>query len=94
MNKQCPSCGRTDAKAGAVWGCSMCSVHLASGFRWWDLPGTCELCVDPVDKPHIDEHGTKRWRPCLNLATRQVLQRGKKEWVLNICEEHFAKEAS
>jgi hypothetical protein len=54
---------------------------------------TCELCRDPFDKPHIDEHGAKRWRPCLNHATRQVLDVGKGR-MLNICEKHFAKEAS
>lgn len=54
----------------------------------------CELCMDPVDKPHIEEGGGKRWRACPNEATRQVIQHGKKDHMLNICEEHFRKEAS
>lgn len=54
----------------------------------------CELCCDPIDKPHIDKDGTRWWRACPNEATRQVFQQGKKDWVLNICEEHFKKEAS
>lgn len=95
MNKECPSCGRRDAKAGAIWGCSTCYAHLSSGFRRWDVwPETCELCIDPIDRPHIDEDGTKRWRACTNPPTRQVLQGGKIQRVLHVCEEHFKKEAS
>ena len=53
---------------------------------------TCELCVDPIDKPHVDEDGAKRWRPCPNPATREVLDDNGKP--LRVCEEHFRKEAS
>jgi len=28
------------------------------------------------------------------MATRQVIQHGKKDHLLNICEDHFKKEAS
>ena len=52
----------------------------------------CELCADPFDRPHVDEHGAKRWRACPNTATRQVLD--EKGRTLNICEEHFKAEAS
>jgi hypothetical protein len=54
----------------------------------------CDLCLDSIDKPHVDADGTKRVRACPNVATRQVVQHGKKDRLLNICEEHFAKEAS
>jgi len=55
-------------------------------------PKVCELCRDPIDKPYIDEGGARRWRACPNPATRQVLDDSGR--TLNICEEHFAKEAS
>lgn len=32
----CPRCGRTDAKAGAVWGCPCCRERYEAGSRWWD----------------------------------------------------------
>ncbi len=52
--------------------------------------GLCELCIDPIDKPYVDEHGNRRWRRCPNLATKQVgnLNTGRR---LNICKEHFEK---
>jgi hypothetical protein len=52
----------------------------------------CDLCLDSIDKPHVDADGTKRVRACPNVAMRQVLDaKGRR---INICEEHFAKEAS
>jgi hypothetical protein len=48
----------------------------------------CELCMDPIDKPHVGVDGAKRWRPCPNQATRTVDSNGHK---LRICEEHFQK---
>lgn len=33
----CPRCGRTDAKAGTVWGCPCCRERYESGSRWWDV---------------------------------------------------------
>ncbi len=94
MIDRCPACGRLDAKAGATHGCHKCEDRLdRKESRWWDI-NFCELCIDPPDHPHIDEGGTKRWRACSNLATRQVIQHGKKNHILNVCEEHFKKEAS
>lgn len=55
-------------------------------------PVLCELCVDPIDKPHVDEYGSQRWRACQNLATRQVSD--EKGRTLNVCEECFERGAS
>ena len=57
-----------------------------------ELNPICELCIDPIDKPHVDEHGTKRWRACPNKATREV--RDEKGRPLRVCEEHFEKGSS
>lgn len=100
--KRCPHCEKNGIKAtlqtvvtkrGDVWRCWQCGgEYNDEGDLVW--PIFCELCIDPIDKPHVDEHGNRRWRPCPNLATRQVVHgTGKKEWILNICEDHFAKEA-
>lgn len=51
----------------------------------------CDLCIDPIDKPYI-RRGARVWRACPNQATREVL--GANGRTLNICEEHFKKEAS
>jgi len=48
--------------------------------------GKCELCIDPIDLPHVDEDGARRWRACPNLAARTVEHSGHK---LRVCEEHF-----
>lgn len=48
--------------------------------------GKCELCIDPINKPHIDESGARRWRACPNPAAHVVDHNGHK---LRICEEHF-----
>jgi hypothetical protein len=57
--------------------------------------GFCELCIDPIDKPFVDEDGTKRFRACPNKATREVAQTGTKvPRTLRVCEEHFTKETS
>lgn len=49
----------------------------------------CELCIDPIDKPHEMPDGSKRWRACPNAATRRVVQdSGRPLWV---CEECFQK---
>jgi hypothetical protein len=64
-----------------------------AGMRAAASEGLCELCIDPINEPYIDEHGTKIWRPCPNPATKQVgdLSTGR---VLNVCEEHFLKGVS
>lgn len=60
--------------------------------RLFEFTVRCELCIDPIDKPHVDEDGTRRWRACPNPATREVLdEQGR---TLNVCEEHFRKDAS
>ncbi len=64
-------------------------VDEATKFAWAEF---CELCIDPIDEPHVDQDGTKRWRPCPNPATREVLADNGKP--LRVCEEHFRKEAS
>jgi hypothetical protein len=87
--KRCPLCSRLDAKAGAIWGCRSCKARVDAGYRWWDT-ASCELCIDPIDKPYIDEDGSRRWRVCHNPATRQVLQSDGR--TLNVCEEHFQRE--
>jgi hypothetical protein len=55
-----------------------------------ELNPPCELCIDSIDKAHVDEHGAKRWRACSNKATREI--RDEKGRTLRICEEHFKKE--
>jgi ribosomal protein L37AE/L43A len=35
--ESCPACGRIDARAGATWGCHLCSKRYAGGSRWWDI---------------------------------------------------------
>lgn len=37
----CPECGRTDAKAGAIWNCYMCFRRFTDVSRWWDLNCIC-----------------------------------------------------
>lgn len=43
----CPRCGRTDAKAGTVWGCPCCRARYESGSRYW---GTDWSSVEPLDE--------------------------------------------
>lgn len=52
----------------------------------------CQICIDPIDKPHIDEDGTKRIRACPNTATRDVLDNAG--WPMRVCEQHFKEDAS
>lgn len=52
----------------------------------------CGLCIDPINKPHVDDDGTKRWRACPNPATRDVTDNSGRP--MRICEQCFAKEAS
>lgn len=46
----CPECGRTDAKAGAAWGCRACLARFASGSRWWLLLAALLVvgCEQPI----------------------------------------------
>lgn len=60
--------------------------------RLFEFTVQCELCIDPINKPFIDESGAHRWRACPNPAMREILdEQGR---VLNVCEEHFKKDAS
>jgi hypothetical protein len=97
-SRSCPHCAAngivatlelTTTARGQVERCWQCGGEYAGDDLVW--PKFCELCVDPINKPHIDEDGTRRWRACPNLATRKVLDDSGRE--LNVCEEHFGKEA-
>ena len=46
----------------------------------------CEVCIDPIDKPFVDEGGAKRWRPCPNSAAHTVTDGRDK---MRVCEEHY-----
>ena len=35
----CPECARTDAKAGALWGCKSCKTNYDASYRWWSILG-------------------------------------------------------
>lgn len=96
---RCPHCAENDIKAtlesvntarGRVDRCWQCGGEYQKDVRVW--PKTCELCVDPIDKPHVDADGSNRWRACRNPATRQVLDETGRP--IDICEDHFAKGAS
>lgn len=50
----------------------------------------CQLCIDPIDKPYVDEGGAQRWRACPNPAAHVVDHNGHK---LRVCEDHFQKGA-
>jgi hypothetical protein len=67
------------------------NAKVITGGTGFNTPPMCDLCIDPIDKPHIDEDGTKRWRACPNPATREVLDDSGRD--LNVCEEHFRKAA-
>ena len=56
-----------------------------------ELP-PCDLCIDPIDKPHVNADGMRLWRACPNKGTRRVLDDAGNQ--INVCEEHFEKGAS
>jgi hypothetical protein len=87
----CRRCHRIRAVDGTRC-CATCAVKLRAMERRRAPPKACELCIDPIDAPHVDADGTRRWRACPNPATRQVLDNGGR--TLDVCEEHFAKGAS
>jgi len=68
------------------------SSSFNAGVEAGERAGKCELCIDPIDKPHIEADGSRRWRACPNRATREVVDgAGRPLW---ICEEHFKKGSS
>lgn len=64
------------------------ALGFKAGVEAASRDGKCELCIDLIDKPHIDARSARRWLACPNQAARTVWRNGHE---LRVCEEHFQR---